>query len=270
MQPRRHMKVKDVMRTYALVSAEPRDTVEIASQLMLWADVVHLPVVDRGHRVIGVLSARDLVGAARQSDPIEGYMTSPAITVSPEDDVADVATTLVARRIGCAPVVEDGALVGILTTGDLVAHQVARMLHPGVEPSPTLEGFVGRPLATVHPGDDLLEAVTRMASGGVRHLPVVDGDGRLTGMVSDRDVRAAVGSPMLALERGPARARVRALKVADVMSRGPVSVPPSATLEEVARILVERRVGAVPIVDDEGRPVGLISYIDALRAVLEG
>lgn len=263
------MLVKELMSTYALVSVGPRDSVELATEIMRWADVVHLPVTAERGAVVGVVSARDLLGAA-PADLVDTVMSSPAITVSPEDHLADAATTMVAQRIGCLPVVDGGQLVGMLTPSDLVAHQVARTLHPGVYPTPTVEALLGKPLVTVAAGDALLEALARMTSRGVRHLPVVDGDGRLVGIVSDRDVRAAVGSPMVALERGAARARVRALKVADVMSRDVATVPPTATLAEVTRLLAERRVGAVPVVDVDHRLVGLLSYVDVLRAALEG
>jgi CBS domain-containing protein len=260
------MKVKDLMSTIALKVVSPRDTLELAAGIMAWAEVVHVPVVDDRGRVVGVLSARDLLSPHSPHDRVATYMTSPPVTVSPDEDLAVAAMTMAARRIGCLPVIDDGALVGILTTGDLLAYQVSGTLHHRVDPGPAIGPFVTGEVQTVRAGDALLDAVARMSTHGVRHLPVVDGDGRLVGMLSDRDVRSAVGSLTAALEHGAARARIKVLSVGDVMSRRPISAQGDASLAEIARLLAEKRVSAVPIVDDDHRVVGLLSYVDVLRA----
>jgi CBS domain-containing protein len=133
-----------------------------------------------------------------------------------------------------------------------------------------VEQLMTRGVATAHPGDTLREAAARMLTFGVRHLPIVDGDQRLIGILSDRDVRSAVGTPEVVLEPAAARARLRSLKVADVMTRDPFTTSVDATLADVAHYLVEHRVGAVPVVDDERRVVGIVSYIDVIRALVDG
>jgi acetoin utilization protein AcuB len=109
------------------------------------------------------------------------------------------------------------------------------------------------------------EIATRHA---VRHLPVVDDDGRLVGMLSDRDLRAqgvaTIGEPF-----GVDRLRARlALRVRDVMARDLVVVAPEDDLAIVLDRLIETRYGAVPVVERRtDRLLGLVSYVDVLRAL---
>ena len=93
----------------------------------------------------------------------------------------------------------------------------------------------------------------------IRHLPVVDDAGELVGMISDRDLRGAIaegGGP-------PPSARVE-----DVMSDEVVEALPDDELAEVAELMVDNRIGAVPIVDERGALVGIVSYVDLLRAMI--
>jgi CBS domain-containing protein len=98
----------------------------------------------------------------------------------------------------------------------------------------------------------------------IRHLPVVDAAGELIGMLSDRDLRGALAAADedLAPSVPPASARV-----ADVMTRDVIVADVDDELVAVAQIMIDARVGAVPIVDSAGRLVGIVSYVDILRAL---
>ncbi|HVO30324.1 MAG TPA: CBS domain-containing protein [bacterium] len=117
----------------------------------------------------------------------------------------------------------------------------------------------------VAPENSLKEAVRRMVDEDVRHLPVVDAMNCLVGMISDRDVREAVGNPQEFSETTD-RDDGDEPTVASVMTRDPVAVTADASVEEVAQTLIAGRFGAVPVVDDKDRLVGIVSYIDVLRA----
>jgi CBS domain-containing protein len=119
--------------------------------------------------------------------------------------------------------------------------------------------------AAVGPEDSLADAAATMVQGGFRHLPVIDADGRITGIVSERDLRARLG---LEVERFP-EAAADALDdtVESAMRANPIAVSPHAPLRDVLRLLVEERVGAVPVVEEDDRLVGMISYVDVLDFV---
>jgi CBS domain-containing protein len=110
------------------------------------------------------------------------------------------------------------------------------------------------------------EAVDLLSSLDVRHLPVVNDQNEVVGMLSDRDLR---GLTTPAVSAGEYEGRVmRALdaKVAAVMSADVITVDVEADVYEVVDLMLDHKVGAVPVVDPDGNLVGIISYIDVLRA----
>jgi acetoin utilization protein AcuB len=118
---------------------------------------------------------------------------------------------------------------------------------------------------TIRESTTVAEAARLLEELAVRHLPVINADDELVGMISDRDLRGAptgVGNP--GLEPGPPPENAR---VADLMSSDVVQVGADAPLGEVAGHMVEGRLGAVPVVDSEGRLLGIVSYVDILRVV---
>ena len=114
-----------------------------------------------------------------------------------------------------------------------------------------------------------LEAFERMLDRGIRHLPVLDGERRVVGVLSIDDLRAALpysaalNQPLAPLEREVARE----WQVGEIMSHDPVTLGPDATLGEAAACMAERRIGCLAIVDETGRLAGLLSETDVLWAV---
>jgi acetoin utilization protein AcuB len=114
--------------------------------------------------------------------------------------------------------------------------------------------------------DTLIDAAARMAARGVRHLPVIDGDRRVVGMLSDRDVRSQVGqSSLQPLDLEHAGIRTELLRVGDVMTKDVFVLRHDASFSEVTRVFTGQRVGAVPIVDDQDHLIGIISYVDVFK-----
>jgi len=119
-----------------------------------------------------------------------------------------------------------------------------------------------------HPDDRVLEIAARMQQHRVRHLPVVDGDRKVLAMISDRDVRNAIGDPATWMDEPPIP--LEELRVSGAMSEPAVSIPPEAPLADAIRRLVELEIGALPVVDERGVLLGIVSYIDVLRALRPG
>lgn len=115
---------------------------------------------------------------------------------------------------------------------------------------------------TVSEESSIFEAAALMAELGVRHLPVVNENGALAGMLSDRDIRSSIGDPVEAL-RG--RRDESESRVADVMTPNPLRASLDTPIVEVADMLTDERIGAVPVVDEGDHPVGIVSYVDLIR-----
>ena len=117
---------------------------------------------------------------------------------------------------------------------------------------------------TAHEKLDLTQDI--MSAGRVRHLPVVDEDQRVIGIVSDRDLLAAAMTKVLDFDPASRRTFLRSIEVGEVMAKEVVSVTPDTELGEVARIFVEQKIGCVPVLDEDGELLGLVTETDLIAA----
>jgi CBS domain-containing protein/osmotically-inducible protein OsmY len=265
-------KVSGLMMTRGLIEIDGEASLAAAAHRMSWQGCRHLPVT-RGGQVVGVISERDVLRWKADghlldgpSDIVREAMSAPAVVATPDEDLAEAAARMVASRVGCLPVVQHGRLVGMLTSTDLLGHHVRRRLTPTLAPDLRAADLMTANLLTASSSAPLVDAAEMMAWKGVRHLPIVDGDGRLVGMLSERDLRTALGVPAEALERKEG-AHGRDRTVQEVMTRSVESVRPEQPLPQVIASMISRNVGALPVVDAERRPVGIISYLDVLSAL---
>lgn len=123
-------------------------------------------------------------------------------------------------------------------------------------------------IVTIGALDSCLEAVSRMHGARVRHLPVVDDAGALIGVVTDRDLRHHLFGPLVLKEVGTIAVDIllKAVPVSEIMSTPVMSVPARADIVEAARIMLEDKVGSLPVVEG-GRVVGIVTETDVLRQI---
>jgi len=121
--------------------------------------------------------------------------------------------------------------------------------------------MTGQP-ATIEPEASLADAAEALLQGGFRHLPVVNARGQPVGMISERDIRASLGTDL----QGFTDATVEALAepVSGVMTPDPVAVRLGARLGEALDLFADERVGALLVVDEGDRLCGILSYVDLL------
>lgn len=262
------VKVRDLM-TRKVLSVRADDALGLAFQMMQWTGIRHLPVV-RGDQVVGVLSDRDVLRASAEheegmSAPVVDAMSHPPQTASPEDELSEAAARMTVRKLGCLPVVKDERLVGILTVTDVLAERARHHFPTDEEAAPPVDAVMSHPPVTCEPDDYLLDAAGRMALHGVRHLPVIDSEGTVVGIVSDRDLRTAIGDPRRTLEEREARTKVQSMRVSHVMTGDPITVRSGTTLTHAVAHFLDERIGALPVVDDTDHLIGVLSYVDVLR-----
>jgi acetoin utilization protein AcuB len=122
-------------------------------------------------------------------------------------------------------------------------------------------------LVAVNPETKLSEARTLMMEGNFRHLPVVDAEGKLVGIVTDRDMRDAHPSSLLDEESYQKTLdKVMQHTISEIMTAEPITVAPYYTLQDTLLIIGKKKVGALPVVDEEGHLKGIMSTRDLLRA----
>ena len=122
-------------------------------------------------------------------------------------------------------------------------------------------------MVTLKPDERLDLADDIMHLGRVRHMPVVE-DGRLVGIVSNRDLLAASLTKFLNFDPKQRRAFLRSVEVGEAMTRDVVTVEPSTSLREAAQLVIRHKVGCLPVVKPDGVLVGLVTETDLVKAAL--
>lgn len=131
--------------------------------------------------------------------------------------------------------------------------------------------FMTKDVVTVSMDDDIAQARRIMVRYRIRHLPVVRSDRTLIGIVTDRDIRSAMPSSVGHNHGRTADETDAAIGICvqEIMTKDPISISLSSTIQD-ALLLVERaRVGAFPVVDEEFRVVGIVSDRDLLNAFID-
>jgi len=121
------------------------------------------------------------------------------------------------------------------------------------------------PVWTLQGSERLRRACELMESRRIRHVPVLRGD-RLIGILSDRDLRGYLPPPFPFDGMGNFAALLDRVRVEEAMTSEPVSIGPYHAVTEAARVMLERRIGALPVVD-EGKVIGIVTQTDILWAL---
>ena len=123
----------------------------------------------------------------------------------------------------------------------------------------TKNPLVMTPAETIGQADEL------MTENRIRQLPVVD-EGALLGIITDRDIRSFLAQS--ALVEPEERAKVLRTKVSDIMTAEPLTLAPDDDLREAIELLIEEKIGGIPVVDQAEGLVGIVTYVDVLRCFL--
>jgi len=114
----------------------------------------------------------------------------------------------------------------------------------------------------------ITEALRIMRENQVRRLPVLDSDGKLIGIVSEKDLLYASPSPATSLSIYEMHYMLSRLKVTELMTPDPVTITPDTLLEEAALIMADNKIGGLPVMEN-GRLVGIITETDIFKVFLE-
>jgi acetoin utilization protein AcuB len=114
----------------------------------------------------------------------------------------------------------------------------------------------------------IMKAAKLMKENGFHRLPVVDEDGKLAGIVSDRDIKEASPSKATTLDMHELYYLLSEIKVADIMTKSVIAVAPEDTVEKAAVIMLRHNVGGLPVVDPNNVVVGVITDSDIFKVLV--
>ena len=128
----------------------------------------------------------------------------------------------------------------------------------------TVREIMKREVVTIAAGERLSTVEDIMTLGGVRHIPVMRG-GSLVGVVTERDLLRTSLSQLNEYGDDARRAFLGGVEIERVMSAPPVTIGPRESVEVAARIMAERKIGCLPVLDERVQFVGLVTETDLLR-----
>jgi len=126
---------------------------------------------------------------------------------------------------------------------------------------------MSKEVVTIDVNDSMVDATRKLRDHRISSLPVTK-KGELVGILTDRDLKKASASDATTLEIHELLYLISNIKVKDLMTRGPFTVPPDYTIGETAELLLEKQISGVPVVDPHGDVVGVITKTDIFRALI--
>lgn len=308
--PQAVLHVADVM-TRAVSTVRPETPLAEVVDLLLRRDVKAVPVVDERGHVVGIITGGDLLrrGDLRlrlglkqdlETDALREHlqaltrsrltardvMTRPVRVVSPETDLAAVIDLMARHRVKRLPVVDQRkALVGIVSRADLLRAIAAAPESGSVAPPtvPAVARTVGeaatREVPVLPPTTGADQVLATVLATPLRRVVVADADGRVLGLIGDRDLLARAGPDtrpwLLRVLRGESHRDERSaasawgLTAADLMAPRLITVRAGDSLAQAIRLMMQHGVKRLVVVDDDGRFLGLVDRREVLRMLAE-
>ncbi|KAF5066991.1 Inosine-5'-monophosphate dehydrogenase [anaerobic digester metagenome] len=270
--------------TTRVVAVPPTMSIIGAAQTMTTCGFRRLPVTDPGtQRMRGIITASDIIsllgGGDKQNlvtvkhggnllaafnESVREIMSSHYLSIRSTGMIADAVEIILGRKVGGIPVIdEDETLLGIVTERD-----VLRLLE--MQPSPlTVEEVMSTQLRVTAPDATVGAATREMGRCRFRRLPVVSDD-VLFGIITSTDIVRYLGTGEVfeGLVLGEMD-ELMALPVRTLMKGELITTTPETPIDTVARLMHERRIGALPVIEDS-RLIGLVTEFDLVRAYAEG
>lgn len=130
-----------------------------------------------------------------------------------------------------------------------------------------VKNWMSKNVITVDINESLIDAVKLLKHNDIGRLPVMK-KGEMVGIVTDRDVKRASASDAVSLEIHELLYLLSKIKIEEIMTKDPITVPPDYTVEETAEVLLENKISSTPVVDDQDQLVGIITQNDLFRALI--
>jgi len=275
--------VADIMVPAPIVVEVPGSRND-AINMMVRNKLTGLPVVRASDGLlVGVVSRKDIFDKFEE-DQLSLIMKKECVTTTPDVTVEEVAELFCKKRFHRLPVVENGKLVGIITPTDLLK------LVKEKKTTMTAEDVLAMTCVTAYEEDPLTYTIPAMRISNVTALPVLDASGKLTGILTDRDLfNDQVKDPEALKAMGIAdvgnlagyrnvlplfyaitdRYKSDHKIVKDYMIENPTTVFKKTTLDEIAKIMLSNDFGQLPVHGNKDELIGMIYDVDVLKALLK-
>ncbi len=256
------MKVRDIMTTELITVDKDRNLKDVLS-MMEHHKVTKLPVVDGDGRLLGIVTdgkIADKLGQAHNKNIQTGtlrassVMEKDCIMAHPDEALDNLLADVGKPGLTMIPVCQGEMLVGVVTKSDLLSL---------VESDRALADVMKRELHAVGASERLVHARRVILDNDIARLPVLEG-GQLQGIIAEHEIATAFAAFKEA-DGHVQKAMVRDLHVGDYMVRNVVTANPAMTCADAARMMREKHVGALPIVNGQGIIEGIVTRTDLIK-----
>ena len=259
--------VKQAMTSPA-ITADKGDRLDAVLKRMAKHGITKMPVLDAG-KLVGICTdglIADKLGGVRAKGLLPGHLHAAKVMSRDFEPVAlDTPLDALLPKVGLPgltmlPVIERGELLGVHTKSDLLPlvtseASVATVMRTGA-------GAV----RTVAPNDRLIHARRLLLEHDIQRLPVLD-DGQVVGIIAEWEIANAFARFLRETDAHHQKHGVRELAVEEWMVGHVVAVGPDHTAREAARRMVDRGVGGLPVLHDDGHLLGIVTRTDLIRTL---
>jgi len=129
-----------------------------------------------------------------------------------------------------------------------------------------VSNWMSMPAITIEAEGSMQDAIRLLKKNNIRILPVME-NGKLEGVITDRDLKRSSASDATSLEIHELSYLLSEIKVKSIMTRNPITVSPDCSIEETAQILLKNKISAVPVVNGSRRVIGIITQTDLFKVL---
>nr|WP_321259756.1 CBS domain-containing protein [uncultured Pseudodesulfovibrio sp.] len=129
--------------------------------------------------------------------------------------------------------------------------------------------WMTKDVVTISSDRSMMKASKVMKDKSISRVPVVDGDGKIVGIISDRDIKDASPSKATTLDMHELYYLLSEIKIQDIMTKKPMTIRSDETVEKAAVLMLEGNFGGLPVIDEDDKVVGIITDTDIFKVLVE-
>jgi len=270
--------VKDLM-TSPVITGTPEMELSEARQIFNERHIRALPIM-QGDKVVGLINRLVLIGLDLSilgnevwnlgiivaDETAADVMKTNVITITPDATILHATRTMLENKINALPVLENDKLIGILTSSDLLRFIIK--MYQSLDKKVIVADYMTDEVVTVTRQTTLLEAHTLMGANHIRSLPVIE-SGKIIGLVTRTDLMSSDPSRPAMQNSSETSTKVLAQPVEKVMVSNVITIAPTAELTEAAKIMLEKKIHCLPVVDEKQQMLGIITESDLFLMLLQ-
>lgn len=275
------MKVIKIAENKKIITVYPTTTIRNALKTMNENKYRRLPVVNAGNnKVVGIITSMDIVdfmgGGSKYNlirekhgrnllsainEPVREIMEENVITLKENSEIDDAIETFLNKNVGGVPIVNDeNQLISLITERDII-----RSLIDKIDENAVIDDYITRDVIVATPGERLKDVARTMVRNGFRRLPVVSEE-RLVGIITSTDFIKLLGSDWAFnhLKTGNVR-EITNVRMEEIMKKDVITAKEGDKLKDIAKMMIDNDIGALPVIDENNKVVGIITEKDIIK-----